>query len=100
MSLLDKLAGDQEPKLPVHQFYAALAEFAAGAVTRQNVVDYFQLDSADEVELDFLIAEYQATDPTRQQEFLEFIHRIFMLAEVKVPGYDSNAALSTRISNF
>lgn len=49
MSLLDRLIGTMadpvtEPKMPVHQFMAALAEFGRGAFTRPQVVSAFQTD--------------------------------------------------------
>ena len=100
MSLIDRLSNDEDPKIPVHQFYAALAEYAAGAITRAGLVSYFQMSAEDETELDALIADYQAAPADRKQEFLEFVHRIFILAEVKAPGYDTKAALNTRINNF
>jgi hypothetical protein len=101
MSLIDKLAGIDRPnKLAVHTFYAALAEFAAGEVTRAQIVSYFNLSAEDETELDFLIAAYTNAPNNRKQEFLEFIHRLFMLAEERTPGYQTNAEITARINRF
>lgn len=44
MSLIDRLIGLEDPKIPTHQFMAALAEFGRGAFTRTQVVSAFQND--------------------------------------------------------
>ena len=100
MSLIDRLAGNEEPKLPTHQFYAALSEFAAGELTKAQIVDFFVLDSGEEAELDVLIAAYQAALPARKLEFRAMIHEIFLLAEVSAPGYTTASELNSRISRF
>lgn len=101
MSLVNRLAGlNNEPKIGVHSFYAALAEFAAGEFTRAEIVGHFELDEADDTELGVLIDAYTAAPNNRKQEFLEFIHRIFILAEVGAPGYTTGVALNARIGRF
>lgn len=94
MSLINRLTGVEE-KLPVHQFYAALAEYADGQITKANIVSYFGLSAGDEADLDWLIARYG--DATDKQKFLEVTHRIFILAEGEAPGYTTEAALQARI---
>lgn len=44
MSLLDRMVGDEQPKMPTHQFMAALAEFGRGAFSRVQVTNAFQTD--------------------------------------------------------
>ena len=102
MSLVAKL-GDS---LPVHQFWAALCEFASlgigsssqQEVTQQNIIDYFGLEGDDLTELDTLITYYAAS--TNKVQFVETIHRIFMLKEMQTPGYIGKLDLLNRISRI
>ena len=100
MSLIDRLVGIEEPRIAVHYFYAAMTEVAAGEFTRAQLVNHFGLDAAEDTELGVIIGYYQATPADRKQEFLEFIHRIFMLAEAGAPGYTTGADLNSRLSRF
>jgi hypothetical protein len=51
MALLDRVLGTEEPKIPIHQFMAALAEYKRGEVTKQNVVDSFSLSAGESTAL-------------------------------------------------
>lgn len=108
MALLDKLRGTpygdlDNPayvKLPVHQFWAALTEFAAGEVTKPQIVAFFNLDAADEADLDWLIGKYQAAANNKKEIFLHRIHDIFVLAEYDFPGYQTEAELQGMIDRI
>lgn len=50
----------QDRTLNVHRWGAALRQFAAGQLTRQQVIDGFQLAADEVIELDALTATYQA----------------------------------------
>jgi len=100
MSILDKIIGTEKPRCAVHFLYSALAELAEGEITRAQMITYFELSAAEEVELDFLIAEYQSAANNRKQEWLVTLHRILMLAEGKAPGYSTPADVQARIQRF
>ncbi len=90
MSLLDRLSGTQEPRIPAHQFFAALVGLADGQVTRAQVEALFAIPSSgvDKVELDFVVNGYQsAVNKSRYQTAL---HSIFLLLEH--PDYALNKA--------
>ena len=57
MGLYERLCGTEEPKLPIHQFMAALGEHDRGKMTRDQVVFAFSLSAAEQVELDTLIGK-------------------------------------------
>ena len=102
MSLVARLGDD----LPVHQFWAALCEYGAVGigsssqqeVTKQNIIDYFGLEGSDITELDTLESFYVAS--TDKVQFVDTIHRIFLLKEMNTPGYTSGADLLARISRI
>jgi len=103
MALVDRLAGigdpETTPKLSISAFWACLYEMAKGKLTRQNIIDYFQLDTDEVVELDWLIARYNAQpNATAKASYVELIQVIFMLAESQVPGYTTNAGIVARIN--
>ena len=106
MSLVDRLAGiapspipEDYKKLSVDAFWALLYELAKGIVTKQQIVSYFELDAQEQVELDWVIGRYNA-QPTAaaKASFVELMRVIFMLAEVRVPGYTTNAEVVARIN--
>ena len=91
MPLLDKLThnvSDDGELVGVEIFFAALWEFAYGNINRAGVVNYFNLDAADEVELDYLISSYSA-QPTAELKriWLHRVERIFHAAVDRAPGY-------------
>jgi len=60
MGLFERWTADDSTKIPVHGFGAALSELARGAITRQNVIDEFELTGDDLTDLDAIIATHQA----------------------------------------
>ena len=103
MALVDRLAGIGDPettdKLSVNAFWAHLYELAQGQRTRQNIIDYFQLDADEIVELDWLIGRYNAQpNATAKAKFVELIQVIFFMAESRVSGYTTNAQIVARLN--
>ena len=106
MSLVDKLGSGGDDSLPVHQFWAALCEMASVGLgsssqqeaTRDNLISYFSLVGDDITELDWLIGKYNTS--TDKIQFVETIHRIFMLKEMDVPGYTTKTDLQNRINRI
>lgn len=82
-------------------FSAALEEFSdpTASVTKANIVAFFNLDAAEEAELDTLISWYQMQpNDAAKSKWLDVMRRCFQLAEAKAPGYTTNAALSARLN--
>ena len=99
MALIERLGGiglvEGEGKLPILTFHACLAELAEGKVTRQQIINYFNMDAGEITELDWVIAKYQAA--VDKPKFVELIRTLFILAESDMPGYTTNADLVARI---
>lgn len=103
MALIDRLAGigtgETGGKLSVNAFHASLFEMAQGEVTRAQIVSYFGLDTAEEVELDWIIGKYNAQpNAAAKEKFIELIRVLFILAEEQAPGYTTNADIVARVN--
>lgn len=94
MSLLDRLIGSEAPKIGVHQFQAALAEWEDGALTRAEVIAAFAIGAAEETELDWLKARYQAA--TDKERFKKVLDNVLLLAEAGLV-YDTPAKVQARL---
>jgi anti-sigma factor ChrR (cupin superfamily) len=87
MSLFSRMAPLGTPKIAVHRFGAALRQFAAGQLTRQQVIDAFVLSTAEIAELDSLVATYQAmgmvtvADAFAKAAWLDRMEDVFILVE-------------------
>ena len=89
MSLLDRLLGNEDPKLPVHQFMAALAEYKRGAITKQNVIDAFLLSVPEGTSLQTFLTKLDSDTIDRA-----FIHDVLLLGEA---GYYTKSQVQTRL---
>jgi hypothetical protein len=56
MGLIERLMGDEPPKLSVHPFHGALGEWERGNKTRAEVISAFSIQASEEAELDALFA--------------------------------------------
>lgn len=58
MPFYERLLGymDIPTQIPIHQFMASLGEMERGKVTRQSIIDHFQLDPTEAAEVDVLSA--------------------------------------------
>ena len=84
MSLYDKLTGVEQPKLPTHQFQAAMSEWADGATgfSRATIISGFGLTLDDEAELDALKVIYDSANTNaKKQRLLKVFDNVMMLAE-------------------
>lgn len=96
MGLVERLMGWQPTgedliKIPVHQFTAAMAEWNRGFTNKAQIVALFSLRPEDEVDADALIAQFAATNITRQE-----FHDILLLAEIRA-GYDTPTKVRNRL---
>jgi hypothetical protein len=87
MALIDRLARDAVAAasglapIATHAFSAALWQFAKGEFTQQNVIDAFALTADDQVQLDQLIAFYQALPAAQKTEFHQRLETAGVLLE-------------------
>ena len=98
MALLDRITGAQENKISPHAFYGMMREMARGEVNRQYIVDNLVLDAEDEVELDWLIAQYTAKPD--KPAWLLGMHSILMLAELGYAEYTNQAEIVAKITSL
>jgi hypothetical protein len=103
MSLFDRLRGTEGPKLSSHQFQAAMAEWADGAVgfSRATIISGFNLTTDDETELDALKAIYDSANTSaKKQRLLKAFDNILMLAEDSDDSgfYTTKAAITARLA--
>ncbi len=60
MALYARMTATDATKINIHRFGASLRQMAAGQLTRQQIIDGFQLTGTDVTELDALVATYTA----------------------------------------
>ena len=106
MALLDRLIGTEEPKLPVHQFQAALDEWALGssvlgnnnAQRRTAVINAFNISASEEADLDFIADKYvDAVTNGKSVEFSKILDNVLLLAEQEM-FYGLKADIVTRLN--
>lgn len=101
MALIDRLMGLAEPKLPVHDFFAANQQRMAGQLTRAEVIAMFALDAAGIAEYDALAAlaptGSTAVNKADKALFLEAIHSILILSEGRYIGFQTVAEVKVRL---
>lgn len=94
MGLFERLMGLEEPKIPVHQFQAMMAERSRGKVTDEQIIDAFNLSAAEQVEMgktrDRTLAP---VSPLMTSE----VDDVLLLAEMLIPPYNTAAAVKTRL---
>ena len=105
MALLDRLIDGQnatgEPHLCPHDVIGMLKEWARGALTRADVVSMLEVSPADESDLDWLRAQYDAkANASAKQLFLSDLWSILLLAENGYPGYSTQAEVVSQIQSL
>lgn len=87
MGLYQRITATDNSKISVHRFGAALRQWAAGQLTRQDIVDRFALDLTDQADLDLLKATYDALPTNNAGNVgakVAWLHRmedVFLLCE-------------------
>lgn len=101
MALVERLMRLEEPKIPVHFFFAAQSEVIAGRITIAQVKAFLNMDVACAAEYDALAATAPtgstSTALANKALFIEKIHAIFILAEGLYPGYSTAAEVRTKL---
>jgi len=104
MPLYDRLLGtsEQVAKISVHAFQATLGEFARGRLTGAQAQSLLASISGsplapDEVtEAQTLLATFTGSATAKLARATEVDH-VLLLAEGRAPGYDTPAAVKTRL---
>jgi hypothetical protein len=102
VGLYERLIGTEDFKIPVHQFQATLAEFGRNRLTSQQAqtviasISGAPLDATATSEAQTLLATVTGSATARLARVTEIDH-VLMLAESRVPGYDTAAAVKTRL---
>ena len=112
MALVERLGGwnadgsepvgePDQPKIPVHAFFAAAHEIVMGRLTVAQVKTFLDMDAAAQTEMDALVAlapvGTTALATAQKAQFVESIHGVFILAEGRYPGYDTPAAVRAKL---
>jgi len=97
MALVQRLIGTQDPKIPIHQFWAGLFELHLGKITETQFKEAFQITSTEDLaDWVWLVGRY--TLSTNKPDFILQLHSIFMLAESRMFGYEDTATMAARIA--
>jgi hypothetical protein len=101
MALVERLMGLEEPKIPVHDFFAAAMEIIAGRLTTTQVKNALELDAAGQAEFDTLAATAPtgstATALANKALWVHSMHSVFVLAEGSYAGYNTPAAVRSKL---
>ena len=110
MALVERLMGladdgvtpvGRPQKIPVHAFFAANHQRIEAALTRADVIALFALEADDIVEYDILAAlaptGTNALQTAQKAMFIEKMHAVLILAEGRYAGYDTPAAVRTKL---
>lgn len=100
MALVERLMGIEEPRIPVHQFFAAVGEVVQGNITGAQVKSFLNMDAAAQAEWDAMAAT-QPGPVANKAVWVSHIHAVFLLAETwetgPIPGYSTPAEVRTKL---
>lgn len=101
MALVERLMGLEEPKIPVHDFFAAAQEIIVGRLTVAQVKTALNLDAAGQSEFDTLAATAPtgstATALANKALWVHSMHAVFILAEAGYAGYNTPTAVRGKL---
>ena len=101
MALVERLMGLEEPKIPVHDFYAAGNEIIASRLTVAQLKTALVLDAPASTEFDTLVATAptgtSALATAQKALWLSGIHSVFLLAYGGYAGYNTPALVRTKL---
>lgn len=104
MALWERLVqpSDANPKLEIHAFMAAMAEFGRGAAgfDRASIIAAFGLRTEDEADLDSLINKFAAIgSDLGKLNFSRGIHDMLLLGNAGI-AYTTRTQFTTRVSGW
>jgi hypothetical protein len=90
-----------QPKIPVHAFFAAGHELVMGRLTVAQIKTALEMDATAQSEFDAIVAlapsGTSALATAQKAQFVESIHSIFILGEGRYAGYATAAAVRGKI---
>jgi hypothetical protein len=90
-----------QPKIPVHDFFAAGHEVVMGRLTVAQVKTALDMDATAEAEFDAIVALTpsggSALATAQKAQFVESMHSVFILAEGRYATYNTAAAVRTKL---
>lgn len=87
MGLYQRITAKDDTKISVHRFGAALRQWAASELSRQQIIDSFQLVDDDVTQLDALVTTYNAMSTNNalaafsKAAWLDRLEDVFLLSE-------------------
>lgn len=100
MALIERLMHDSsEPTtrwIPVHDFFAAASEVERGALTSNQVQTALAMTAPDITDWNALVALVTGAAVARLA-IIQRMHAVFILAEGRYAGYDTPAAVRTKL---
>ncbi len=101
MGLLARIRGDEDPKMSIHQFSAAMRQVHRGRNTVAQLKSAFEMDAQAQTDMDWLVSQYTAQAVGDRVEWLEALDDVLMLAEkANLPTYGSDAEVQARITEI
>lgn len=101
MALIERLMDLEEPRIPVHDFFAAAMEIVAGRLTVTQVKTALNLNAAAQAEFDALAATAPtgstATALANKALWVHSMHAVFILAEGGYAGYNTPTAVRNKL---
>ncbi len=97
--LYEKLTGQEDPRVPVHQFMAVVAERHRGALTREDIISIFLLAAEDLTDLDEILDKADSLAADRVFEFGRLLHDILLLSESGL-AYGDRTTFFDRVASF
>lgn len=100
MALVERLMHDSsEPEnrfISVHTFFAACSEVERGALTQNQVQVFLDMTAPDIVDWNAMVALVTGT-ATNRLAVIQRLHAVFLLAEHRIPGYDTPTNVRTKL---
>jgi hypothetical protein len=97
--LFDRLfpADASEKNISAHYFFSALVDYAAGETTRQQIIDWWTLDTDAQADLNALCDQIDAiSGATNKMAWGTELHAVLMFVEAGAK-YTTKAAFRTRL---
>lgn len=106
MSIYERLSGRNESglanenlqKIAIDQFASLIVEETYGAITRQQIIDIYSLNSAEQIQLDVILDKPGGTAVKR--ETASRLRGILHLSEGNVTGYGLPSQLESHIAGI
>lgn len=90
MSLYDRLARVEEPRIATHDFAAAVGERLRTKIARSDLITMFNVQLAEEADLDAILVRAAVLGSNE-------LHETLLLSGTGVTGYNTGAGLKSKL---